>query len=150
MGVWGGVGHTRERERDGVQYLSTAIDHLLSMKSVALSNVAGHARAVMSPPNTVSIAPRFINCEAAAAGIQTNNKSQQKGFPVWAIWKNRKEVILSQTPSSVQLRHCYTIHPRVVVINRKENHTRSKPVLYCSADSKYVLCLPPQCIPVCH
>jgi hypothetical protein len=52
------------------------------MKSVALSNVAGHAMAVMSPPNTVSIAPRFINCEAAAAGIQTNNKSQQKGFPV--------------------------------------------------------------------
>jgi hypothetical protein len=72
----------RERERDGVQYLSTAIAHLLSMKSVALSNVAGHARAVMSPPNTVYIAPRFINCEAAAAGIQTNNKSQRKGFTV--------------------------------------------------------------------
>jgi hypothetical protein len=75
-------GRAHERERDGVQYLSTAIAHLLSMKSVALSNVAGHAMAVMSPPNTVSIAPRFINCEAAAAGIQTNNKSQQKGFPV--------------------------------------------------------------------
>lgn len=41
--------------------LSIAIDHVLSMKSVAASNAAGQANAVKSAPKTVSIAPCFIS-----------------------------------------------------------------------------------------
>lgn len=41
--------------------LSTAIVHLLSMKSVAASNTAGHANAVTNVLNTVTMAPCFIN-----------------------------------------------------------------------------------------
>lgn len=41
--------------------LSIAIVHLLSMKSVALSKVAGHASAATRLPRTVYIAPRDIS-----------------------------------------------------------------------------------------
>lgn len=46
---------------EGEKDLSTAIDHLLSIKSVTASNVAGQASAVKRVPNTVIIAPCFIN-----------------------------------------------------------------------------------------
>ena len=42
-------------------YLSTAIAHLLSIISNEATKVAGHARAVRSELNTVSMAPSFIN-----------------------------------------------------------------------------------------
>ena len=45
--------------------LSTAIVHLLSMKSEAESNAAGQASAATSVPNTVIIAPRVINSIAS-------------------------------------------------------------------------------------
>lgn len=45
--------------------LSTAIVHLLSMKSEAEINAAGQASAATRVPNTVIIAPRVINSIAS-------------------------------------------------------------------------------------
>lgn len=50
-------------------YLSIATDHLLSIKSVAASRVAGHANAARKPLKTVLIAPCFINSKASPASI---------------------------------------------------------------------------------
>jgi len=52
-------------------YLSTAIAHLLSIISNEATKVAGHARAVRSELNTVSMAPSFINWIAITTILTT-------------------------------------------------------------------------------
>lgn len=44
-------------------YLSTATAHLLSIRSNAVTKVAGHANAATSVLNTVIMAPPFINSD---------------------------------------------------------------------------------------
>jgi len=58
--------------KSGKVYLSTAIVHLLSIKSVAASSAAGQANAVTSVLNTVSIAPCFIICNARPTVCSSN------------------------------------------------------------------------------
>ena len=53
------------------KHLSIATDHLLSIKSVAASNVAGQANAARRPLKTVLIAPCFINSIASPASTMT-------------------------------------------------------------------------------
>ena len=57
-------------------YLSIAIAHLLSMKSVAPSKVRGVAKALKRPPKTVYIAPLFINSFVAATQLQIRLSEQ--------------------------------------------------------------------------
>lgn len=45
------------------------MDHLLSIKSAAVTRVAGHANAEIIPLNTVCIAPSLINSIATPAVI---------------------------------------------------------------------------------
>ena len=47
--------------------LSTAIAHLLSIRSDAVTNVAGKANAATSVLSTVIMAPSFINLNAISA-----------------------------------------------------------------------------------
>lgn len=62
--------------------LSTAIDHLLSMKLVRESNVAGQISAVKRLFNTVIIAPCCINVNARpTAGIGIVNITK-KNYPI--------------------------------------------------------------------
>lgn len=58
-------------------YLSIAIDHLLSIKSVAAIKVAGHASAVIRELSTVIIAPCFINPIANPASAMANFKKEE-------------------------------------------------------------------------
>lgn len=57
-------------------HLSIAIDHLLSMKSVAASSVAGHANAVTRVLNTVIMAPRFINSIVSPTAVISYDHSK--------------------------------------------------------------------------
>lgn len=57
-------------------YLSIAIDHLLSIKSVAAIKVAGHASAIKRELSTVIIAPCFINPIAIPASAMVNFKKE--------------------------------------------------------------------------
>lgn len=106
-----------------VRHLSRAIVHLLSMKSVAASNVAGQANAVSRVLKTVIIAPCFIN------SIATPSSSQKRSIKVLkrTFWN--------------------TMETKLNYSNRLKPITWSNPILNCSANSNQILRFPLDCIP---